>query len=252
MSVIDDNERRILKRGKAKLVSFLVPSRKRFGNLLSTCNSIAETATDPTRVEIVVRFDFDDVDSISRIPELPFDKVDIYVIVGERFRGYIDLNKYINECCDISRGDMLFLFNDDTTMAESGWDNILAEYRNDVVVLNPSTGNDEATKRINTFPIITKKMYDSIGHWALQAHNDTWVSEVGAMLGIEKVEDRIVIFHDRPDNPNYTGSMDTEEVNRETWNERTEMFKVSRPEFDQPKYRNLRHEDAVKLKGIIL
>ena len=30
------------------------------------------------------------------------------------------------------------------------------------------------------------------------------------------------------------------------------MFKVSRPEFDQPKYRNLRHEDAVKLKGIIL
>ena len=250
MSVIDDNERRILKRGKAKLVSFLVPSRKRFSNLLNTCNSIAETATDASRAEIIIRFDSDDVDSISRITELPFDKVDIYVIIGERFRGYIDLNKYVNECCDVSRGDMLFLFNDDTTMAESGWDDILAEYQNDIVVLNPSTGNDDA-KDINTFPIISRKMYEVTGHFSLQAHNDTWVSEVGAMLGIERVENRIVIFHDRPDNPDYTGSMDTEEVDRETWNERTKMFQISRPEFDQPKYRNLRYEDAVKVKGIM-
>ena len=57
MSVIDDNERRILKRGKAKLVSFLVPSRKRFSNLLKTCNSITETATDVSRAEIIIRFD---------------------------------------------------------------------------------------------------------------------------------------------------------------------------------------------------
>ena len=250
MSIIDDNERRILKRGKTKLVSFLVPSRKRFSNLLNTCNSIIDTATDVSQVEIIIRFDSDDVDSISRITELPFDKVDIYIIIGERFRGYIDLNKYVNECCDISRGDMLFLFNDDTTMAQSGWDNILSEYRDNIVVLNPSTGNDDA-KHINTFPIISRKIYETTGHFSLQAHNDTWVSEVGSRLGIEKVENRIVIFHDRPDNPDYTGSMDTEEVDRETWDQRTEMFKISRPEFDQPKYCQLRHEDSVKVKGIM-
>ena len=250
MSIIDDNERKLLKRGKTKLVSFIIPSRKRFENLVKTCKSIAETATDSTRVEIVVRFDSDDIDSISRIGELPFDEIDIYVIVGERFRGYIDLNKYVNECCDLSRGDFLFLFNDDTTLIESGWDDILAEYQNDVVVLNPSTGNDDA-KDINTFPIISRNIYETTGHFSLQAHNDTWVSEVGAMLGIEKVENRIVIFHDRPDNPEYTGSMDTDDVNRETWNERTEMFKVSRPEFDQPKFCILRQEDALKIKEIM-
>ena len=65
------------------------------------------------------------------------------------------------------------------------------------------------------------------------------------------MENRIVIFHDRPDNPDYTGSMDTEEVDRETWDQRTEMFKISRPEFDQPKYCQLRHEDSVKVKGIM-
>ena len=249
MSVIDDTERMLLRRGKTKLVSFLIPSRKRFGNLLKTCNSIVETATDVSRVEILVRFDIDDTESVSRIAELPFDKVDIYVIVGERFRGYIDLNKYINECCDISRGDMLFLFNDDTTMAVNGWDDVIHEYKDDIVVLNPSTADN--SEENNTFPIISRKMYETTGHFSLQAHNDTWVSRVGSALGIEKVENRIKIFHDRPNNPNYTGSMDTGGVNRETWDERTEMFAVSRPEFDQPKFCNLRHEDIIKIKEIM-
>tara|TARA_X000001382_G_scaffold10371_1_gene7154 strand:- start:8222 stop:8974 length:753 start_codon:yes stop_codon:yes gene_type:complete len=249
MSIIDDAERMLLKRGKTKLVSFLIPSRKRFDNLLKTCNSIAETATDVSRVEILIRFDIDDIESVPRIAELPFDKVDIYVIVGERFRGYIDLNKYINECCSISRGDFLFLFNDDTTMASNGWDEVLTDYMDDDVVLNPSTADKQ--ENINTFPIISRRMYEAMGHFSLQAHNDTWVSEVGSMLGIEKVENRIKIFHDRPSNPKYTGSMDTDEVNRETWDERTEMFRISRPEFDQPKFCILRQEDAFKIKEIM-
>jgi|15BtaG_2_1085339.scaffolds.fasta_scaffold01216_5 hypothetical protein len=249
MSVIDDNERLMLRRGKTKLVSFLIPSRKRFTNLLNTINSIAETASDPSRVEVLVRFDHDDTESVSRISELPFDKVDIYVIVGERFGGYIDLNKYVNECCDISRGDMLFLFNDDTSMAVDGWDDVLDEYKNDVVILNPSTGDQSDT--LNTFPIISRKIYEATGHFSLQAHNDTWVSDVGASLGIEKVENRIKIFHDRPNNPNYTGSMDTQEVNRETWDERTEMFKISSPQFGEPKFCKLRHEDAIKIKEVM-
>ena len=248
MSIINEKERKILSRGKTKLVTMIIPSRRRFNSLLKSIESIINTASDISNVEITIRFDYDDDESLSRLNELPFDKVDIYVIIGERFRGYIDLNKYINECCEISRGDFLFLFNDDSQIQSNGWDDVIEEYRDKIVVLNPKTGDD--ADDINTFPVISRKMFEITGHFSLQAHNDTWVSEVGEKLGIELVEDRIVIFHDRPDNPNSTGAMhkDTDGV---TWEERTEMFKVSRPEFDTKKFTILRIEDIMKIKEFI-
>ena len=243
MSIVTLQQRMVLGYGKHNLVSVIIPSRNRFETLVESIVSVYETADDPSRVEVLVRFDADDENSVSRISELPFDKIDIRVIVGQRLRGYIDLNKYINECCSIGRGDFLFLFNDDSKIVTKGWDTELKKFSGQTVVLNPDTFDD--AQIYNTFPIISRNIYDLVGHFSLQAHNDTWVSEVGKMVGIEK-HIAIEIFHDRPENDKFTGN-EERVLDDITWRERCETFPISRKEFDQPLFQKLRQEDAVNI-----
>lgn len=61
----------------SKLISFLLISRGRFNELLKSIGSIIDKAKDPSRIEIMLRFDEDDEESISRIDELPKDKIDM-------------------------------------------------------------------------------------------------------------------------------------------------------------------------------
>ena len=249
MSLVTKKEKMLLGRGKSKLISVILPSRKRFGLLLKSLESLYSKAKDPSRIEAIIRFDKDDISSISKISELPFGKIDLSVIVGNRMRGYIDLNKYINECCSVSTGDFLFLFNDDSTVITDNWDLEIEKYSGQTVVLNPDTDDD--AQQFNTFPIISRDIFDTVGHFSLQAHNDTWVSEVGKMLGIQK-HLSIKIFHDRPDNEVYTGTTDEREDDDITWKERTEIFPTSNQEFWGPKFTALRREDAVKIYNEII
>ena len=81
-----------------KLVSILIISRNRFDSLLEAVDSIVQTAKNLERVEILIRFDDDDDDSLLRLNELPKDKVDMNIIVGKRW-GYEFLHEYVNEIC---------------------------------------------------------------------------------------------------------------------------------------------------------
>jgi hypothetical protein len=193
---------------------------------------------------VVVRLDLDDHDSISKVKDLSYENMDLYFIIGNRFRGYIDLNKIYNECCALSRGEFLFLFNDDSYLMSKGWDEEIKKYSGQTVVLNPDT--DDQAQAINTFPIMSRDIYDLLGHWSLQAHNDTWVSFVGQKIGIEKRISTVKIFHDRPGHPQYTG--EKEKFDDVTWNERGEIWHISRPQFDEPKFAQLRIEDAINIK----
>ena len=248
MSIITKEERIILARGEKKLVSVIVPSRKRFDMLLVSLQSIHEMAADTSQLETIIRFDDDDGQSIKRIPELPFTKMNLRVIIGPRLRGYFDLNKFINECCGVSCGEFLFLFNDDSTIITKNWDKELEKHKGQVVVLNPDTHDD--AQQYNTFPIISREIYDLVGHFSLQAHNDAWVSQVGKKLNIEK-HINIEIFHDRPDNSNFTGT-DERLLDDITWKERTDTFPNSAKEFFSQKFQQLVQEDVLNIHANLL
>ena len=239
-------EQTILTKGESKLVSAVFASRGRFSLLLESLESLYDKARNPEQIQAIVRFDNDDTENLNNISNLPFDKINIRVIIGPRFRGYQDMHIFINECCSLACGDFLLNWNDDATMLTENWDSELEKYKCQTIVLNPNTHDD--AQGINTFPIISRDIYDTLGHWSLQAHVDTWVSTLGQGLGIEKPID-IAIFHNRPDNPNCTRR--EEFMNDPVWQNRQKTFPISRPEFDEEKFNKLRHEDLVKLTNIV-
>ena len=49
------------------------------------------------------------------------------------------------------------------------------------------------------FPLVHRKIYEILGHFSLNAHNDTWIHWVAELAEIEKKDFRIKAFHDRFD-----------------------------------------------------
>jgi len=177
----------------SKLASILIISRNRFDSLLEAINSIINTTNDLKKVEILLRFDDDDDDSLSRVSELPKDKIDINMTVGKRY-GYENLHKYVNEICKQAQGEFLVWFNDDCVIKSKNWDIILSEYIGQIVCLFP---NHEGTGSGNIFPIISKKIYDILGHFSLSQQVDTWQQIVGSRAKIEKKRDDLIFIHNR-------------------------------------------------------
>lgn len=176
-----------------KLASILIPTRNRFDSLLKAVNSIIEKTNKLDRIEILIRFDEDDENSLSRVEELPTDKVSINIITGKRHK-YEFLHKYVNEMCAETKGEFIVWFNDDCIIETQGWDNIIAEYTGKIVCFYP---NNKGTGSGNIFPIISRKIYEIIGHFSQSQQVDTWQAVVGKRAGIEVKLDKMVFIHNR-------------------------------------------------------
>jgi len=176
-----------------KLASILIPTRNRFDSLLKAINSIVNTTKDLSRVEILIRFDEDDESSISRIKELPTDEIDINIIIGKRYK-YEELHRYVNEMCEETKGEFIVWFNDDCIIQSNGWDDIIAEYIGKTICFYP---NNKKTGSGNIFPIISRKIYETLGHFSLSQQVDTWQAHVCNKAGLEIRRDDLVFIHNR-------------------------------------------------------
>jgi hypothetical protein len=152
-------------------------------------------AHDPNNFEVLVRLDNDDMESINKLGQLPYDKMDISIVIGNRFEGYSDLHIYVNELCAISRGTFLFLYNDDASMCTKNWDSIIAK-ENDIVGLNPISDAD-GFKKYDIFPIIHRKIYDLLGFFSISPHNDSWIFELIKTVELERKLPNLKIRHYR-------------------------------------------------------
>ena len=79
-------------------------------------------------MEAVVRLDYDDADSILRLNEIL--RKNVKVIIGDRYRGYPDLHRFVNECAAMSVGKLLMAFNDDSWIETQDWDRIFCMFPN--------------------------------------------------------------------------------------------------------------------------
>lgn len=102
-------------------LSFLLPSRKRFSYLKETITSLLDLASNPDKIEILVKLDYDDEESLSRISELP--RIDnLKTIVSTRRNGYQSINLFQNELYALSTGNWLMSMNDDALMNTKDYD----------------------------------------------------------------------------------------------------------------------------------
>ena len=175
-----------------KLASILIPTRGRFNELLKAIKSIIDATNNLDRIEIILRFDDDDKSSLDRLGELP-KNIDINVMVGKRY-GYVELHKYVNEMCAETKGEFIAWFNDDCIIESKNWDNIVAQYTGKIVCFYP---NNKGTGSGNIFPIISRKIYEILGHFSLAQQVDSWHHYVGKIAGIEVYRDDLVFIHNR-------------------------------------------------------
>jgi hypothetical protein len=184
------------------IVSVLLPTRKRFDLMLKSVKSLYDKATFPEKIELLLWFDDDDLESISRIKEVEKITLNYQLLIGPRNKGYASLHEFINSLCKVSTGNYLLLWNDDALMMNSGWDEELTLYDGETICIQMDNNSFPYI-----FPIISRDIYEVLGHFSLSPYNDTWIHDVCSPCGIEICDTDIYAIHDRPTD---TGNNDDE------------------------------------------
>jgi glycosyltransferase involved in cell wall biosynthesis len=175
-------------------VSMLIPSRKRPEKLRKTIESILQTASGETDIEIIVRLDSDDARSLNAIPTLSLLHEPTTFLVGPHGQGYADAALWWNGMAAVAKGDWFFSFNDDAIMEGKNWDMELMGYDDPICMVLPQDNYNHSS-----FPILPRRIYDILGHITRYAGIDTWnLACIGSTFPVHNAAD-IRVCHERPD-----------------------------------------------------
>jgi hypothetical protein len=145
--------------------------------------------------------------------------------------GYDKLHLYVNDLAELSTGQWLFLWNDDAFMETDNWDLFLDRFNSLApAVLSPSSTGVGHT--MCCFPIVSRALYDRLGHMSLSPHIDSWLQDLGNQARILH-NINVSIMHDRFD---LTGGHDDE-----TWSESRSGYRTSEF-YSEPMQRLLRQD----------
>jgi glycosyltransferase involved in cell wall biosynthesis len=136
-------------------ISLLLPTRGRKTLLSRLFQSLIDTTTDLSRIEVVLYMDDDDLDSQNATFE---KRVPIKKIVGPR----ATMGLYNSKCLEASDGTIAILINDDIVIRTPGWDRTLIDYDEhhpDTIYLGYI--NDLFKKSsLGSFPVLSRKTVD--------------------------------------------------------------------------------------------
>jgi hypothetical protein len=165
---------------KPKTVSVLMNTRKRFSELKESVDSLLSNAKNPESVEIVVRADDDDTDTLGRLNELP-----IKTLVGKRV-GYGRAHESFMDMTQQSNGEFLLVWSDDFLMETRHWDAYFQEHRGDICIIYT---NRELTSAIHrAIPLVWEKF----GIWYCV---DVIYKVIALELGVYVRHDGLVVNH---------------------------------------------------------
>lgn len=136
---------------KKMVVSFLIPTRGRLSMLLDVIKSIREKASSDVDVEILVRIDDDDQETLAGRQLIQAE-----AIIGPRWCGYESVTMFINDMANKSRGDWIIPWNDDAFVVTDQWDKFLPS-ANDLKIVWLHASYEWA------FPVISRKLLEIWG-----------------------------------------------------------------------------------------
>ncbi len=151
------------------LISALCPSRGRHALLEHSIKSLRDMAADPSRIEVCVAADPDDIPG-------EVEGIDLLYVVPHRY-GYRESNRYFNELAERASGSWHLLWNDDAEMMTPEWDSVVANSPG-TCVLWPYCSADAG---MNTFPIWPASWPRLLGHVSLAVSNDQWMTDLGVI-----------------------------------------------------------------------
>ena len=233
------------------LVSIILPTRKRFDVLLKSVKSLYDKATQQEHIELLLRFDEDDVESIRRVSELDNITKNYKYVIGDRLDGYYSLDVFVRELCEISTGEFLLLWNDDALMMSSGWDDYVSLYLGETCCIQ--MGNNHFPY---IFPIISRDIFEVLGHFG-GFPSDSWIHDVCKPLGVEIIEESIYAIHDRADvtgnnnDETYVESMNSGRLAGNRLLVDTTQIKDTAKEYYAEETQKLVKQDIEKLKAYL-
>ena len=137
------------------MVSVLIPSRERPAMLQDSIMSLGDD------VEILVYVDDDDPQLVAyttvRHPNMT-------LIIGKR-HTYHKLHYYYNTLAKLATQDWLMVWNDDAEMLTKDWTKHLHK------PINPEVINFDENPQNNLFPLISRQMYEVMGHYLIKFNN---------------------------------------------------------------------------------
>lgn len=189
-------------------ISILTPTRNRPNNCERFIKSIYSTCSERKNIELLFYIDNDDPaletyrSLHTHCQEEYKDFATVKFVVGEP----ISVSKSWNEIAELSTGDVMIMGNDDLIYRTDGWDNILekelekfrnGEFEDDIFV---AWFDDKINwDRHCAFPIVSRTWYDLLGKFTPGVfnfgYNDTWIFEVGKMLGRLHFIPSVVVEH---------------------------------------------------------
>lgn len=127
--------------------------------------SIADTADSHDNFEICLRIHRDDKATILMLPDL-LSLCTIRVVIGLQHKGYESLSWFYQEAAAISRGDWVWVMNDDVVSKTKGWDTMVMAQQPDAVVM-PDTyylgGSGYPKDTHNPFMFLPNKCWERYG-----------------------------------------------------------------------------------------
>ena len=202
-------------------IALLCPTRKRPELLKQMMDSALSMADSPKSIIFALRLDKDDESDYSFIDRYP-----CYWHKANRQKGYLDIPSFYNECADIvsqhNAVKVLGIVNDDNIFTKQGWDSIVKDsLPNDIGMVSDSD---------HTFPFITKRWYDIVGHIANpdEVHVDTYLWDIAVRLG-RFVCVEPFLHHVRPQDETQIEAMElanSNETASKFWNEEHTQWRI--------------------------
>jgi len=165
------------------LCSLLIPTRGRPESLQGAIDSFLGKASEPHRVEVVVRVHEDDVPTSwwtgSR------DKR-IRVVMGDSAEGYGSMDKFLNCIAAVAEGDWLFGVADDFRMLTQDWDRII-----EARLKHPRQELRVLTAKVVGWPnsriaIMSRGLYHAVGHMGRTEYADSYMDSLTHFAGLQE------------------------------------------------------------------
>ena len=119
-----------------KTCAVLIPSRARPDRLHKTMQSIFASVKDVNNIEVILRFDDDDSDTILRLEEFQ-QYPETTVMIGPRKTGWASLNLFYEEMAAVAKSKWIWIMNDDAVFEGNDWDEKLAQVPTEGYLVQP-------------------------------------------------------------------------------------------------------------------
>jgi hypothetical protein len=164
------------------MISLLLPSRKRPKIFKRMAESAWANVSDFGDLEIVARFDEDDLESAEAAR-----KCDAKVIVGPRLRK---MTIYWNECFDVCSGDIVCQANDDMVFTTNHWNFFLEdafEKISDKIMLCHGSDSFGHGSNFGPHAFVSRRWVETLGYFIppyfSSDFGDAWINELANMIG---------------------------------------------------------------------